>query len=108
MFFCADPDPEEKTHPVRLLLLLGGSSLAAGLLMLQLGETVAGHPGLPARIETVLRGFVGLPGPVALGGQQPALVSTVLLAFGAATLLLPLLSALRTSRGHAASTPENS
>ena len=104
--FYADPDPEEKTHPVRLLLLLGGSSVAAGLLMLQLGTTVAGHPDLLARLETVLRGFVGLRGPVALGGQQPALVSSVLLALGAVTVLLPLLAALRTSRGHAVSTPE--
>ena len=104
--FCAVPDPGEQVHPLRLFLLLVVGSMSAGLLLLQVGHTVVGSPGLAARATTVLLGLAGLPGPVVLGDRQAALVSSVLLALGAATVLLPLLTALRTSRGAAGGAPD--
>lgn len=99
--FCAVPDPDEQVHPLRLFLLLVGVSMGAGLLLLQIGDTVDGSPGLVARATTVLVGLVGLDGPVVLAAGQSELVTSVLLALGVATVLLPLGTALRTSRGAA-------
>ncbi len=98
--FCADPDPDEQAHPVRLLALLGLTSFAAGMLLLVAdGSAVVGDPSTLDRAVTVLRGFVGLTGPVLLRGERfPDLVGSVQLALGAATLVLPLVVALRTPR----------
>ena len=102
--FCADPDPDEDLHPVGLLAGLVLTSTVAGLLLLQAGHgSVLGDPSFPDKLLTVLRGLVGLSGPVMLaGGVLPDLVAGVLLSLGAVTFLLPLLIALRTPRGRPA------
>ena len=107
--FCADPDPDERSHPLRLFFLLSLTSTGAGLLLLWANHrAVIGDPGLLDRLLTVLRGFVGLSGPVLVRGPRAGdLVVSTLLALGVITLLLPLLAALRTPRGQTDTTVED-
>ena len=107
--FCADPDPDERSHPLRLFFLLSLTSTGAGLLLLWANDrAVIGDPGLLDRLLTVLRGFVGLSGPVLVRGPRAGdLVVSTLLALGVITLLLPLLAALRTPRGQTDTTVED-
>ncbi len=99
--FVADPDPDEDRHPLRMMASLLLTSLVAGTALLELnGAGVVGNPGLPAEVQTVLRGMVTLPGPVVLRGDRfPDLFTSTLFCLGLATVLLPLLAALRTPRG---------
>ncbi|MCW2622248.1 MAG: putative rane protein with lysine transferase [Frankiales bacterium] len=107
--FVADPDPDERLHPGRLLAVLTVGSLAIGLALLWANDESLIHPaGFAARLLTVLLGFVGLPGPVGFQDDRATeLVRATLLGLGVTTLLLPLLMALRTSRGAVGLTAED-
>lgn len=97
--FIAEPDPEERSHPLLLLLGLLVTSLVAGYVVIRvnLHEVRAdGHQ----LIVTLLKGLVGLHGPVAFPTDRTSdVVAATLLALGIVTAVVPLLAALRTPRG---------
>ncbi|MCW2777078.1 MAG: putative rane protein with lysine transferase [Frankiales bacterium] len=99
--FRADPDPDERAHPVQLFLQLLSASVVVGLVLVH--REAAGSLG--AQLQTVLRGLVGLSGPAVVRPAHLDLVDDVLLWLGALTLLVPVFSALRTGRDRQAPAP---
>src|SRR3954469_6151775 len=97
--FRAQPDPEQRHHPIVLFAVLLTGSVLAGLLVLQFNEQRVSRWSWGARFSTVLHGFVGLPGPIHFTTAQASdLVASLLLGLGLMTVVLPIVAALRTSR----------
>jgi lysyl-tRNA synthetase class 2 len=97
--FIAEPDPEERSHPLVLLVGLFLTSMVAGYVVIRVnlrGMRASSH----AIFGTLLKGFLGLHGPVTFPTDRTSdVVATTLLALGILTAVVPLAAALRISRG---------
>jgi lysyl-tRNA synthetase class 2 len=97
--FVAEPDPEERYRPLLLLAGMFAGSLIAGYVVLRVNL----HdelPGTATMFGTLLKGLIGLPGPVLYPTDRASdVVGTTLLALGVLTAVVPLVAALRTYRG---------
>ncbi|HSP38939.1 MAG TPA: phosphatidylglycerol lysyltransferase domain-containing protein [Frankiaceae bacterium] len=97
--FVAEPDAEERSHPLVLLLGLFLTSLLAGYVVIRVNLRGM-RPSGDALRATLLKGFLGLHGPVMFPTDRRSdVVSATLLALGILTAVVPLAAALRTSRG---------
>jgi lysyl-tRNA synthetase class 2 len=99
--FTAEPDPEERHRPLLVLLGMFAGSLVAGYVVLRVN--LRGDLDLPSNgilVKTLLKGLVGLHGPVVFPSDRASdLAGTTLLALGVLTAVVPLVAALRTYRG---------
>jgi lysyl-tRNA synthetase class 2 len=103
--FVAEPDPEERSHPLVLLLGLLATALVAGYVVIH--ENLHGlHPTHHQVFVTLVKGLLGLHGPVAFPTDRSSdVVAATLLALGIITAVVPLLAALRTARGQVGLSP---
>ncbi len=105
--FGADPDPGERSHPLRLAAGLAAFSVLAGLLELRLNAgSVVGSPSLATQLSHVVQGLVGIQGPVQLRSDRAGdLVAASLLGLGLLTAALPVARALALPSGRVGLTP---
>jgi lysyl-tRNA synthetase class 2 len=98
--FVAEPDPEERHRPLLVLAVMFGGSLVAGYVVLRVNLRGPDLPGTRLLLVTLLRGLLGLPGPVVFATDRASdVATTTLLALGVLTAVVPLVAALRTYRG---------
>jgi lysyl-tRNA synthetase, class II len=98
--FVAEPDPEERHRPLLVLAVMFGGSLVAGYVVLRVNLRGPDLPGTRLLLVTLLRGLLGLPGPVVFATDRASdVTTTTLLALGVLTAVVPLIAALRTYRG---------
>jgi lysyl-tRNA synthetase class 2 len=95
--FTAKGDPSTRWLAVRAFGYLTVGGFAAGMAMIMLYRSrVLGAPTFGQEALTVLRGFVGLPGPVQFRSvHADTMVSTTLVGFAVLTLLVSAYLALR-------------
>jgi lysyl-tRNA synthetase class 2 len=95
--FTAKGDPTTRWLAVRAFGYLTVAGLGVGMAMITMyHHRVVGSPSLGQEAETVLRGLVGLSGPVAFAYHRTELmVSSTLLAFGIVAVLVTGYLALR-------------
>ncbi|MGN6523977.1 MAG: phosphatidylglycerol lysyltransferase domain-containing protein [Actinomycetes bacterium] len=95
--FTALGDPRTRWRALWVFVLLLAVDLVVGLLLLVLRRhAIVGHPGWGAAVLHVLLGLVGIPGPVTFHrARADELVSFVLLALGALTVVAPAWLFLR-------------
>jgi lysyl-tRNA synthetase class 2 len=95
--FYALGDPRSRLRAVGVFVLLLGTSVALGLLMLSVRpDDLVGDPGFADRLREVLYGLVGASGPVDFAdGRLADLASDSLLALGVVTFVVPVYLGLR-------------
>jgi lysyl-tRNA synthetase class 2 len=95
--FTAKGDPSTRWLAVRAFVYLAVGGVAAGMTMIMMYRTrVLGAPTFGQEALTVLRGFVGLPGPVQFRSvRADTVVSSTLAGFAMLALLVTAYLALR-------------
>lgn len=101
--FYAAGDPRTRWRAPAAFVLLGLASIAIGLgLLYARPRSLIGSPSLADRLAEVLGGLVGVSGPLRFSSARAAdLVFDVLLALGAATVLVTAYLALRSAEPRA-------
>lgn len=95
--FYAAGDPRTRLRaPVTFVVMVVVSLALGWLLLVARGDQIVGHPSASSRLSEIALGLVGATGPVTFRGDATVdLVSSILGALGAATVLLPAYLALR-------------
>ncbi|UGY92211.1 phosphatidylglycerol lysyltransferase domain-containing protein [Streptomyces gobiensis] len=96
--FAALPDPRGRWRAAVNFLVLGGGSLALGLVIVGAHPNrITGDPGLGERLQHVLWGLFGFEGPVSYAGRAS---DTVAYSLGALGLLTAITTAYLAFRPH--------
>lgn len=105
--FRAKGDPSTRLLALQAFLVLFVSGVLSGLVLVTLyRHRLIGHPSMPARLDHVLLGLVGVPGPLDFKGHRADdVVSATLLGFGLLTALATAYLAFRPSEPRAVLPP---
>ena len=107
--FYAAGDPTTRLRAPVTFVAMASSSVVLGLgLIYARGRALVGHPSFLDRLDHVLLGLVGVTGPLRFHSERAAdVIYDVLLALGAATLVVSVFLALRSPEPPARLRPDD-
>jgi lysyl-tRNA synthetase class 2 len=93
--FRAVSDPRSRWQAPVVFLALLVASLVVGVILVALSTHVTGDRTVASTLETVLRGLIGLGGPLQVMGHRGDTIGDSLVALGALTVVVPAFLMLR-------------